>query len=1062
MKHTDAIQAYLAEVGKLYKRPDATEHTYRPAFKSLLDAFSPTGVDAINEPKRERVGAPDFIVTKGKGRVPLGYVETKDIGKSLAKEARSEQLKRYRGGFHNLILTDYLEFWWYVGGEDKPRRKVKLATTGDNKKLKERKKGAAELAEFFELFFQEQAPRATRAKDLAQRMATIARIVHELIENIFKGEKETGHLHGQLEAFRRVLVPALKEAEFADMYAQTMAYGLFAARCQKPESSYFDREHAAGLLPRTNPFLRKLFAEIAGPELDRRLDWAVDELVYVLKCADMGAVLEDFGRHKGKTDPVIHFYETFLAAYDPKMREARGVYYTPEPVVDYIVRSVDELLKTRFGKKAGLADESVLVLDPACGTGTFLQRVIELVYERFKGNKGMWSEYVREKLLPRLFGFELLMAPYTMAHMKLAIELGRTGYDFKADERLNIFLTNTLEEAAKKSERMPFANYIADEANEAAKVKRDKPIMVVIGNPPYSGHSANASWREVVDENGKKRKKKTWIGRLLDDYYQVDGKPLGEKNPKWLQDDYVKFLRFAQWRIQETGEGIVGFITNHGYLDNPTFRGMRQQLLTAFDEIHVLDLHGNAKKKEACPDGSPDKNVFDIMQGVAIALMVKDGKDGGVRHANLWGKREAKYKRLASESASTTKWKKLKPQPEYYLFVPRDTKRLAEYERGWKVTEAMPVNVLGFQTHRDGFAVVFERDEMQRRISEMRKEELSDTEFRQKYDLKDNRDWQLARAREDLRKDQNWKVPIVDCLYRPFDRRACYFDEIAMDYPRRELREHVAGKSNLCLLSSRQQGTVGYRHCWVAKQPANDCVVSTRSREANQVFPLYCYPTEQSKGTLFDKEHWLPGKNGRRPNLAPEFVEEFGKKLKLKFVTDGRGDVKKSFGPEDIFNYIYAVFHSPTYRSRYAELLKIDFPRVPLTSSKPLFRKLAALGGKLVKLHLLETPELDDSEFRPHYPVEGDNAVEKPRYDEKQKRVYVNATQYFEPVEPETWEFQVGGYQVCHKWLKDRAKASRTLSYDDLEHYAKTCAALRETIKLMADVDKAIPDWPME
>ncbi len=1047
MKHAEAIQTYLAEVGKLYKRPDATEHTYRPAFKTLMDAFSPAGVEAINEPKRERVGAPDFIVTKGKGRVPLGYVETKDIGKSLAKEARSEQLKRYRGGFHNLILTDYLEFWWYVGGEDKPRRKVMLATAGDNKKLKEDKKGTSELTELFKLFFQEQAPRATRAEDLAARMATVARIVRGLIEGVFRHEDESGNLHDQLEAFRDVLVRGLKEDEFADMYAQTIAYGLFAARCQVPESTYFDRYHAASQLPRTNPFLRKLFSDIAGEKLHRAVDWAVDELVYMLQCADMGAVLEDFGEKKGKSDPVIHFYETFLKAYDPKERKLRGVYYTPEPVVDYIVRSVDELLKTRFGKKAGLADESVLVLDPACGTGTFLQRVIELVYDRFKGNKGMWSEYVREKLLPRLFGFELLMAPYTMAHMKLAIKLKDTGYDFKEDERLNIFLTNTLEETASEGKTVPFAQYISDEGKAASGIKRTKPIMVVLGNPPYS--------------NFGQMNKSPWILNLLKDYK----KGLKEKKIN-LDDDFIKFIRFGQWRIDKTGSGILAYITNSTYTDGITRRQMRSSLLSSFTDIFILNLHGSSKPQEYCPDGSEDSNVFDIRQGVAVGIFVKEvgtTKPSSVHYRDSWGTQEAKYEKLLSEDVGKVEWNPLDPRSPNYFFVPRDTRAEAEYELGVRVSNAFPVHQNAIKTDRDALFFAWDQAQLTQRMQVFYSEGALEPAFIEKYHIQDSSSYDLLSRRT---KTSFNPKNIRSCLYRPFDLRLIYYASGLTSRPAWKVMRHMLGHENLALLSCRQQAQTGFRHVLCTRHIAECCAVSLKTREITSLLPLYIYPepglTAEERALEQGKWHWPPGKDDRRPNLAPEFVEEFAKKLKLKFVTDGRGDLKKGFGPEDIFDYIYAVFHSPTYRSRYAEFLKIDFPRAPVTSSKPLFRKLVALGGKLVSLHLLETPELDDSEFRPHYPVEGDNAVEKPRYDEKQKRVYVNATQYFEPVEPETWEFQVGGYQVCQKWLKDRAKAGRTLSYDDLKHYAKTCAALRETIKLMADVDKAIPDWPIE
>jgi predicted helicase len=773
---------------------------------------------------------------------------------------------------------------------------------------------------------------------------------------------------------------------------------------------------------------------------------------------------------------------------------------------------VDYILKTRFGLEGGLAhtadiveydqeevfldaqgrpDRSkllktvhearpkVLILDPACGTGTFLYAVMDFIRAEFmeRGDAGLWSAYVRDHLLPRLFGFELLMAPYAMAHFKMGMLLAgydlpkekqkQWHYDFEGDERLGIYLTNTLEEAPPKmADALWGLRILSEEANAASRVKRDLPIMVVLGNPPYSGHSANSSW-EVI----KGKKKLNFIGQLLRDYYFVDDKPLDEKNPKWLQDDYVKFIRWAQWRIERTGAGVLVFITNHGYLDNPTFRGMRQQLMKTFNEIYILDLHGNSKKKEHAPDGSKDENVFDIRPGVAIGFFIKTSKadetdTAKVHHANVWGLRENKYQYLLNANIEKTDWTLLDPKSPFYLFAPRDIGLLDEYENRWKVTDIFSVNVLGFQTHRDHFAVDFDRNLICQRVEDLRNISTSDEILCERYNLRDNRDWQLSKARRQLQEDKNWTNYIKKCLYRPFDWRWCFFSNIAMDYPRRELLENVAGRKNICLLSSRQQAIAGYKHCWVSDTPANDCVISTTSREANQVFPLYVYYNDEraKQKELFDTLIWSPSKDGRIPNLCPEFVADLESHLHLKFVSDGQDDLAATFGPEDIFNYIYAIFHSPTYRQRYAEFLKIDFPRVPLTASPDLFRKLCFLGEELVALHLLESPQV--TQLLTHYPVAGDNFVEKgfPKfvvYEEGQPGyVFINKTQYFEGVPKEVWEFRVGGYQVCDKWLKDRR--GRQLSFDDLMHYQKVVVALAETMRLMKEIDKAIPSWPIE
>jgi len=800
----------------------------------------------------------------------------------------------------------------------------------------------------------------------------------------------------------------------------------------------------------------------------------------------MSRVLADFGRRTRQEDPVVHFYETFLQAYDPTVREARGVYYTPEPVVSYIVRSVDQILKSSFGCADGLADASktqvpnrdpsltvrgsrrmrrtveshrVLVLDPACGTGTFLCSVLDLVHRSLqdRGQGGMWPVYVREHLLPRLFGFELLMAPYAVAHLKLGMRLRDSGYDFVSSERLRVFLTNALEEPHEATGLPLFTQALANEVQQANAVKRDLPIMVVLGNPPYSGHSANnGPWmRDLL------RGKDTIADQSVADYFSVDGKPLGERNPKWLNDDYVKFIRWGQWRINQSGQGVLAFISNNGYIDNPTFRGMRQSLMSSFDAIYLLDLHGSVKKRETAPDGSPDDNVFDIQQGVCIGLFVKTGqahRGCAVYHADLRGAREQKYDWLWEHAVDDTEWELVLPQAPFYLFTPQDTRTLDEYQQGWSIKDAMPVNVLGFQTHRDHFAVAFDPETILRRISDLRDESLPAQDLLDRYRLKESSTWNLQQTRVRLRALSDWRQPAISCLYRPFDRRPCYFSADVMDRPRRELMQHVSGKQNTCLLSSRQQGSLGYRHCWVAAEPANDCLVSNRSREANQVFPLYLYPQEGA----------LPGiePETRQPNYAPAYLAAWERALGAPFCGGSRVQDQRPnpFSAPDLFHYTYALLHAPSYRARYAEYLKIDFPRIPLTSDRELFDGLATCGRRLVDLHLMRASELANLITR--FPVAGENRVERVRFvppDQDQPgRVYINQTQYFEGIPPDLWGFMVGGYQVLQKWLKDRRH--RQLSFDDLLHYQKIVLALTRTQALMATIDDLIEDhggWPL-
>jgi predicted helicase len=684
------------------------------------------------------------------------------------------------------------------------------------------------------------------------------------------------------------------------------------------------------------------------------------------------------------------------------------------------------------------------------------------------GNAGMWSEYVKRYLLTRIFGFELLMAPYAITHFKLGMQLAGQdlpqdlqkdwAYDFASDERLGIYLTNSLEESENPWKSLWGYEVIGKEARSASVVKRDYPIMVVLGNPPYKANSAN---------------KGRWIIDLVrKDYYPHDD--MKEHNPKLLLDDYVKFIRWGQWRIAHTGAGILAFITNHGYIDNPTFREMRKSLIGNFTKIYILNLHGNSKKKERSPDGSKDENIFDIQQGVAIGIFVKEpNKDGPatIYYADLWGSRENKYEQLLATDISNTPWTIIEPRPPFYLFIPQDATLLPEYENGWKISDAIPLHSSGVRTHRDHFAFDTDPSVLQRRIEDFRNLNISDEEIVKTYNLHDTRDWKLNKKRHISAEDPHWSEHFTQCLYRPFDLRAYYHSENIVEFPKHEVMHNMLAKDNKGLLWTRPMSpnyefSISSTRCII-----DQCAIGNKSAGAGVSYlgVLYKYPADDAvkgnKQQVFEDVSWPPGPNNRVPNLDPNFIADLESRLNLKFVSDGSGDLESTFGPEDVFNYIYAVFHSPTYRKRYAEFLKMDFPRVPLTSSVELFSRLCALGKELVGLHLLESPKLEVSNFLTHYPVTGDNLVEKgyPKYvpaESKSGRVSINKMQYFEGVQKDVWEFYVGGYQVCEKWLIDRR--GRKLSYDDLTHYQKVIVALKETIRLMEEIDKAIPEWPIK
>jgi type I restriction-modification system DNA methylase subunit len=901
-------------------------------------------------------------------------------------------------------------------------------------------------------------PGVKTAQKLAQLMAEIARQIEQAIPGVMAAPGKNEYLHELFESFRKELLPTLeptadndKDYSFADIYAQTIAYGLFTARVfsyikfkqyQAKHPGYdiepdFYRDNAWESLPETNPFLRKLFKDISNQKIEalgEELVGSVSELLSVLRAAEMEAVLLDFQQKIGQEDIVIRFYEDFLAAYKPKMREKRGVYYTPEPVVSYMVRSVDELLKDKFNKPLGIADPEVMILDPACGTGTFLLWIFQLIHKRFQESpealtEGLedksWSGYVKERLLPRVFGFELLMASYAIAHLKLGLFLEETGYQFDSGKRLGVYLTNSLENEHSATETL-FEEFITEEANQATDIKKNKQIMVVLGNPPYSYESNN---------KGK------WIGELVRDYYQVDGQPLGEKNPKGLQDDYVKFIRFGQWRIDSSSKGIFAYITNHGFLDNPTFRGMRQQLMNSFDALYFYDLHGNTKKKEKSPDGSPDVNVFDIQQGVSITLGIK-GVKKSVYHCNLHGERELKYQELTEKNINSTQWKQLNPQTPFHLFVPQNTALLSEYQVGWSVKDIFPVNSAGIITARDALTIHYSQEEVWNTVVDFAK--LSPEEAREKYRLGDDtRDWKIQLAQKDLKASGINKANIKPLLYRLFDVRHTYYTSKSRGFlsmPRGQVMGHMVSGKNIGLITVRQVAEGIFNHSFVTDSLV-ECRITLSNKGYGLLFPLYLYPDSNNSQQSFIEEK-------RHLNLSQDFLNSI--KLKLGYTPN----------PESIFYYIYAILHSPTYRTRYAEFLKIDFPRIPLTSNDELFCQLADYGEQLVQLHLMTSPKLDNliTEF-----VEGTGertvASGHPKYQNGAVQINKNGDK-FTGVPESVWKFYVGGYQPCQKWLKDRKE--RTLSDEDILHYQKIVVSLKETIEIMKKIDEGIPSFPIE
>lgn len=1078
--HIDAITHYLRTVEKARQRGDATEHTYRPFLQNLLNALSRETL-TTNEPKRSAAGAPDFLVSTHKADLTLGYIEAKDVGVPLDEAEDSEQLRRYRRSLSNLLLTDYLEFRWYVDGEKRAAARLARPLAGGRLAIDAADHPAA-LA-LLDDFFNRKPQGIDHPEELARRMARLTHLIRDLIVDAFESGRVSPLLQSWHKAFEQTLLPDLKPADFANMFAQTLAYGLFSARIMGGGGNGFDIVQAQKCIPRTNPFLHDFFYLITGPRLSEEpFSTIVADIVQTLELTDVYALLENFGRKTGRADPMLHFYETFLGAYDPKLKEMRGVYYTPEPVVGWLVRSVDFLLKDRFGLKDGVADASrvsgnkdaphrCLILDPAAGTATFLYAVIRLIREQFiaRNDAGQWPGYVRRDLLPRLFGFELLMAPYAVAHFKLGLELAardldqlwrdQWAYEFHSGERLHIYLTNTLDDAGHKMQQlMGPAEAISHEAGAAAAVKAKLPVLVVMGNPPYS--------------NFGRLNRGEWIRDLLDDYKR------GLKEKKLnLDDDFIKFIRWAQWRIEQTGSGIVAYITNNVYLDGLTHRRMREALLEAFDEIYIVNLHGSLKKREIAPDGGRDENVFDITVGVSLALFVrlpagakkarKPGTPAVLRHRDLWGLRKEKYAWLDGHDVTSKGWQELKPKAPNFWFVPKDTDYAGEYEGYRPLGEVFPVFSNGVKTERDRVSIHFTRDGIERAVADFRT--LDEAKLRTKYDLdEDSRDWSIARAKADVTEHRS-PAHFREILYRPFDLRHTWYNGKSKGFigtPGSAIMRHMISGENVALCCLRQSRRSEASSYFVAQGIVNKDIVSPY--DIGTLFPLYLYPEEKKPDELIVEEG-----ESRRANLSAEFIADITAKLKLKFVPDGLDNLAKTFGPETVFQYAYAIFHSPGYRKRYAEFLKTDFPRLPLTSDAKLFRQLCGFGKDLVDLHLLKVK----GGLRVSYPSKGTDTVdeityEPPRMNQpgmpaegsaKAGRVRINAEQWFEGVTPEAWAFRIGGYQVAGKWLKDRR--GRQLSIDERRLYPRIVAALAETGKIMRDIDAAIKaagGWPLK
>ncbi len=1029
VKLEKALSTYFKEIHKIYTGGDFREESFYSALKSLIGECSQlfpmqVGANVLVQPKKTEVGIPDFRI--GKNGEIVGYIEAKTPDANLREIEDSEQLKRYLGSLPNLILTNFLEFRLYRHGNRIDKVEVGRQSTLQRLKYPPVVEKLDLFFKLLEQFFSFSTPEVRKSSDLSVELAKRTRFLeHILQEELLRENEEVTRFY---KAFQKELIDTLTKERFADLYAQTITYGLFAARMKVQNK--FKTETAWKSIPDSLPLLKGIFYSMMGPHFPESLAWIVQDITQVLEKADISSILKEFKTTRWDEDPVIHFYETFLATYNPQERQRLGVYYTPLPVVSYIVRSIHKLLKDKFGKGEGLATNDVTLLDPAAGTLTFVVQAIKQVQKELEEKKkqGLITSYIEEHILRNFHAFEILVAPYTVGHFKVSMVLEEMGYRFKEDERFRFYLTNTLE--MKEPTQISFLIDLTKEGQEARRIKEKVKILVVLGNPPYSVSSENKS---------------EFIENLMDNYKED---VRDERNIQPLSDDYIKFIRFAHWKIAQAGKGILGFITNNSYLSGVIHRGMRKKLLETFDEIYILNLHGSSRIGEKTPEGGKDENVFDIQQGVAIALYVKLEKapeEKKIYYANLWGLREEKYEYLFNNDVQTTKWQELEPITPYNFFVPKDFALQAEYEKFWKVTDIFRQWSSGVKTHRDHFVVGFTKEEIVQRLRAFTGN-LSDELVKEGLKLKDTRDWKLKEAREKVKQEKP-EGKIYPYAYRAFDvREICYsFYLIEQGCDRWDLMKHfiVSSKNNIALVNTRQLTSIQFNHSFVTDKVSDMCFISNKGRESNYFFPLYLHKQKESERRkfrdgvmmLFEPEAEYETKEA---NLSPEFLEA----------------VKESLGseptPEEIFYYIYAVLYSPTYRKRYEEFLKIDFPRVPLPLNYEMFKELNNLGKELVDLHLLKASALDKTEIG--FPQSGSNIVEKVSYDETNQKIFINKEQYFEGISKEVWEYRIGAYQVMEKYLKDRKK--RKLSLEEINHYMKVAKAIRLTIELQEKIDE--------
>ncbi|ECZ4651358.1 N-6 DNA methylase [Campylobacter jejuni] len=1044
------LKAYLENIKDI--STNDKEHTHRTALQNLLQAIKDNQdkqnkISIKQEPNNDKEGrgAPDFLITKD--FLTLGYIENKRVNANLDNIIKSDQILKYTKLSPNIILTDYLRFI-LLSLNDKNEiiicKEVKICSLDEiksvikNQSLLETK--TKELNELFAIFFSKIPNPINSALDFANHLSLRTRILKD--ELLLSSKNET--LLSLFNTFKETLYKELSYEEFCDSFAQTLTYSLFLAKLNNDTAKEIDLNNAKKFIPKSFPLIRSVsgFLDDSFENLEN-IKWLLEEIINIINHIDITSIIKELNKTGEKDlfnrsilsthkDPYLHFYETFLASYDPKLREVRGVYYTPAPVVNFIINAIDEILKQDFNHKKGLSEalnKDITLLDFATGTGTFLLEAFRKALEPINKNS---VNYNPKALIDKFCGFEFLIAPYTIAHLKISQSFKEEfNSPLNDDESLKIALTNTLyfKSISKEQNDQNTLFTLIDltkEFKKAQKIKEEQ-ILIITGNPPYSGASSNKGLYEdeIKISYGLEPSKanlndeqKKWISSYLKEKSKQNTSTFkaiykkhkleNEKNPKWLLDDYVKFIRFAQSKIDSQENGIFAFISNNSFLDNPTFRGMRYSLMQSFDKIYILNLHGDTRKKEKAPDGSKDDNVFDIMQGVSINIFIKQNskaKNTKIYYHDLYGKRKDKYEFLYENDLNSIKWTLVKNNEPFYLFLPQNNDLLEEYNKGISVKDIFMLLSVGIVSAKDSILISTNTEKLKQQIHD----------YYNEFDKKN----------------------IKEIAYRPFDTQKIYYDIKKVERPRIETMEHFLENENIGLICDRGTKLNNIDNIFISSKIIDLHLVGSGS----YIYPLYLYPTTRSKKFL-KKEN---------PNFNEENFTSKIENFKESFRTFIDELYKEKFSPQNILGYIYAVLFHKIYREKYFDFSKIDFPKIPFTKDKNTFKNLSKLGLKLINLHLLKNDELDfnvgEALFKD---IKNKNfKIQKIKYNKDTKELFINESLYFNKVSPEIYEFKIGGYAVLDKYLKSHKEEDI-----DHKHFTLIIQTLDETLKIQDEISK--------